>query len=1073
MDTAFFELAINVTADDFSNGYASRLRCAVANSTSVDGFPTSISDTAITSVELEDGTVVNVTADDPVNAAVDCRAVGGQRLLRSGGRALGLLSRLLGRIVRVVTSVVKRVVALVVAVAKMVAQFVMAVVVSVASFLGIDLTRDLLFRFPSPRANGLVGAGVYAVCQYQWEAILGGEFTGTADGELAVNNIVRFDGKRFFALGDGLDGPVYALAVYSEDLYAAGGFRTLGNGDLANGIARWNGLRWNSLPVGNGNGVGVQWIAPFSRVNALLVWNDRLIIAGNFSRLGDNVTNASSIVAYEAFVGFTTMTGRISHQLTRTANGVSGNVKTLAVHSEASDAADKGALWVGGCFEHLAPGVQSDAQTRVNSLVRFVPHEGATPSTLFGGLGNWTRVFVGERTGVVSRDAFNAGIRGRFDTQPQCVNAMASYGGSMFVGGDFRNYANTSIARRMLRMTPTGAWFPDTLFPDTVHSMFAMPDGKLLVGGDFAESSRLIVSSDITFNRAAAIEQRGSGFTVQPLMTTATQPATNGFARGGVRAFGLVKPFLAGESKQTVYVGGTFSVFGNDTTRASDRSANRVAQHNPAAGTFDILNLPKGAPGVAGSVFAVFPFDKGMLVGGNFSHLRDGTLVNNVAYWNNETNTWRSLPNNNREFVGVNGVVRAFAFFNGSVIIAGDFLALSDGMRVQHLARLDWETSVWDTLQRNMSALSPTYGPRNGVTGRWCRQTVPQWTTWAVQPSRVDFPLDAPGYRFNNVQQTGIVVQRFQRNGNTNTVVPYDDPTAEFGTICLYGVNALAVYRNELVIGGYFTHVHDKYGSTVGVPVSNGVSTHFVMINGIVASGVVRFDGDRFFTLGGGNFVPPDRPQTTLKVEGLYGGAVKALLVHKDRLIIGGWFFRVSTDVFYMCNSAWCPNARCPDLTGAQLVSCENATLAANAVVAWTHAGFEMLGVGDERGGNGVVQSWSHLWGAAEVNALAEYKGEVVIAGAFNRLGWRDGPKARGIAIYNSDTNTMRSFATCGTSDGVSWQTYQLEFNSAMNLTMPDGIPSRRESEAFGGDPHLGVIRALVSGKDAKGKDVL
>ena len=67
----------------------------------------------------------------------------------------------------------------------------------------------------------------------------GADFT-TAGGS-AANNIAKWNGSSWSALGSGMDGDcVYALAVSGSDLYAGGYFTTAG-GTAANYIAKWNG----------------------------------------------------------------------------------------------------------------------------------------------------------------------------------------------------------------------------------------------------------------------------------------------------------------------------------------------------------------------------------------------------------------------------------------------------------------------------------------------------------------------------------------------------------------------------------------------------------------------------------------------------------------------------------------------------------------------------------------------------------------------------------------------------------------------------------------------------------------
>lgn len=106
----------------------------------------------------------------------------------------------------------------------------------------------------------------------------GGNFT--AAGILPAANVARWDGRRWHALGEGVNGYVYALAVYKGKLYAGGEFTQAG--DVAvNSLAVWDGKRWAAL----GDGAGALQGAYKGVVRALAVVDDALYIAGDFTEL--------------------------------------------------------------------------------------------------------------------------------------------------------------------------------------------------------------------------------------------------------------------------------------------------------------------------------------------------------------------------------------------------------------------------------------------------------------------------------------------------------------------------------------------------------------------------------------------------------------------------------------------------------------------------------------------------------------------------------------------------------------------------------------------------------------------
>jgi hypothetical protein len=104
---------------------------------------------------------------------------------------------------------------------------------------------------------------------YDGRLIAGGDFT-TAGG-VPASYIACWDGNSWQPLGNGMNGPVYALTVYNGQLIAGGAFIMAG-GAPANCIACWNGNFWQ--PVGIGMNLPVL---------ALTVYNGQLIAGGQFT----------------------------------------------------------------------------------------------------------------------------------------------------------------------------------------------------------------------------------------------------------------------------------------------------------------------------------------------------------------------------------------------------------------------------------------------------------------------------------------------------------------------------------------------------------------------------------------------------------------------------------------------------------------------------------------------------------------------------------------------------------------------------------------------------------------------
>ena len=122
---------------------------------------------------------------------------------------------------------------------------------------------------PCVSALAVIGTDLYA----------GGRFT-SADQHLNVNNIAKWDGSAWSALGSGMSGAnvgVAALAVNGTDLYVGGSFDTAG-WVAATNIAKWNGSTWSALRSGVDNNNG--------SVSALAVSGTNLYAGGGFSQAG-------------------------------------------------------------------------------------------------------------------------------------------------------------------------------------------------------------------------------------------------------------------------------------------------------------------------------------------------------------------------------------------------------------------------------------------------------------------------------------------------------------------------------------------------------------------------------------------------------------------------------------------------------------------------------------------------------------------------------------------------------------------------------------------------------------------
>jgi len=124
-----------------------------------------------------------------------------------------------------------------------------------------------------PGANGNV---YVTVVDSSGNLFVGGFFT--IAGEAPAKNVAKWNGSAWSALGLGVNGSVYSLAVSGSDLYVGGEFTTAGS-TSANYVAKWNGNAWSAL----GSGLN-------SRVDALAVSGSDLYVGGWFNKADRKVS---------------------------------------------------------------------------------------------------------------------------------------------------------------------------------------------------------------------------------------------------------------------------------------------------------------------------------------------------------------------------------------------------------------------------------------------------------------------------------------------------------------------------------------------------------------------------------------------------------------------------------------------------------------------------------------------------------------------------------------------------------------------------------------------------------------
>ncbi len=298
-----------------------------------------------------------------------------------------------------------------------------------------------------------------------------------------------------------------------------------------------------------------------------------------------------------------------------------------------------------------------------------------------------------------------------------------------------------------------------------------------------------------------------------------------------------------------LYVGGWF-------TNAGGIPSNGIAKWDGT--NWYSLN---GGTNNGGQVRTIFYFNNEIYVGGSFDSI-GGVAAKNIAKWNHVS--WQSLGD------GVNSTVHAISTFNGEIYAGGNFDS-SGNQRVPFIAR--WDGMQWHNL--NFGLNGPVYSmmPFEGelIIGGDFNQAdtlqvgrIVKWTGFNWSPMGVgfnnfvrnfyiykgelhtcgDFYYNAPSYIRYVARWDGSAWQALTAPGVSGSLSPGISDLIEFnGQLHITGSftspravaryagitldslehglswtgSCLAVYKGELVVGGYFAYAGNQVPYTSGL----------------------------------------------------------------------------------------------------------------------------------------------------------------------------------------------------------------------------------------------------------------
>ena len=149
----------------------------------------------------------------------------------------------------------------------------------------------------------------------------GGDFSDTGLGSIALANIGEWDGSTWSPLGTGLNGICYALTIIGTDLYAVGDFTSAGGVAGTSRVAKWDGTTWSAL----GTGMSATCRSITNDGTNIYVGGDFAAASGGFdhiakyngttwSSLGSGLTGGANVICRDILIsgGFLYATGRFT-----------------------------------------------------------------------------------------------------------------------------------------------------------------------------------------------------------------------------------------------------------------------------------------------------------------------------------------------------------------------------------------------------------------------------------------------------------------------------------------------------------------------------------------------------------------------------------------------------------------------------------------------------------------------------------------------------------------------------------------------------------------------------------------
>lgn len=566
---------------------------------------------------------------------------------------------------------------------------------------------------------------VYAIAVMGSDLYVGGRFNGLMGGQ-GMQNVARWDGSRWNALGSGLElnNTVNALAVMGGVLFVGGSFNAIPGVPDSSRLARWDGSGWSGVPGASLSG----------QVYALASANGVLYVGGSFTNAGgiaeaDRVARwtgsawqalgagvsggtvrALHVSGNDVYVGgsFTAANGMGgannimcwdgSDWLVVGSNGLPGEVRGIA---EAG-----GVLYVGGLF------LDAGGDPAADYLVRWTGSAwarlgGGVSAAVYGLSSDGTNLFVAGAFFNVNGGALTDDKVGQWNGSTWVsvgsnglvndANVVLYENGMLHVGGNIPS-------RVQSRNVSAGTWKYHSLSgaPSLYPYDMVFFDGKLVVA-----TGTLGLFGITGANCVAA--------------WSGTQWSALGNGLSGGIVFDLEvadgKLYAAGSFTSASGVPGTSylaywdgSVWNSVTAQAPNSSVTKILINGPdlfASGPFSAVGSTPAdkiarcdgtqwhalGPGLSHSAKAMTMWQGDLYVGGDFTDAGGLSSGDLVAGWSGTTG-WFALGSGIPKSISYS--VSAMEVYDNKLFVGGDFLNAGGVASADYVA--SWNGTSWSAL---------------------------------------------------------------------------------------------------------------------------------------------------------------------------------------------------------------------------------------------------------------------------------------------------------------------------------------------------------------------------------------